>query len=368
MKTDKQKILMAGGGSGGHVFPLLNVYEIMKKNYEVLFVGENKGKEEKWVSERGIAYRGILAGKMRRYWSWDNLVDIFKLPIGIVQSLYIINNFRPQVVFVKGGYVSLPVAIAAWMLRIPILVHESDMVMGLSNRVIGKIATKIAVSFPIGGYDSRLAKKMIYTGLPVRDWKVKSENIDVFKNNFGISNDLPVIFVTGASQGAIHINDYIFRYVDSMLEYANVIHQTGELDYERIALLAKNKKGKGVYIVKPFLTDDFNRVMYLADMVVARSGATTLAEISSLAKPSILIPLPTSASNHQYFNAKTFEDIGAAVMVEERDFDRINLAILIKSILEDEERFEEMSAAAVTAMQTEGASQIINDIIVDMIK
>ena len=130
---------MAGGGSGGHVFPLLNVYEVIKDDYEVLFIGERNGKEQKWVEERNVKYQGIYAGKLRRYFSFQNFVDFFKFPIGFVQSLIILNRFKPKMVFVKGGHVSLPVALAAWILRKPILAHESDMVMGLANKIISRI-------------------------------------------------------------------------------------------------------------------------------------------------------------------------------------------------------------------------------------
>jgi UDP-N-acetylglucosamine--N-acetylmuramyl-(pentapeptide) pyrophosphoryl-undecaprenol N-acetylglucosamine transferase len=241
------------------------------------------------------------------------------------------------------------------------------MVMGLANKIISRMAKTIAVSFPIGAYDNKYASKMIFTGLPVKGWKAKSGDVQKMKKILQIDLQLPTIFVTGGSYGANSVNSYILEHASKILNYANILHVTGDNDYDRVTKLGKNIKGKGVYNIYKFLTDDFNKDLYVSDMVISRASATTLAEISSMAKPSILIPLPTSASNHQYFNAKSFEDMGASVMIEERDFPRINLAILIKSILEDEERYEEMSASAVTAMQTEGAAQIIKDIIAGMI-
>ncbi len=364
----KKKVLLAGGGSGGHVFPLLNVWEYMKNDFEVQYVGEKNGKEQVWVEERGINYQGISAGKLRRYFSIQNFIDIFKVPVGIYQSWQILRDFKPDLVFAKGGNVSFPVVIAAWWLKIPVLTHESDLVMGLANRMTASIADKIAVSFPVGAYGSRYSEKMIYTGLPVRVWTKKSGNEDEIVKSFGLNKDLPTVFVTGGSQGAMAVNSYILDHLDKILDYANVIHVSGETDFVRVREKTKDIIGTGVYKLYSFLTDNFNKAMYISEIVVSRASATTLAEISSMAKPSILIPLPISASNHQYFNAKRYEDIGASVMVEEREFKQINLAVLLQSILEDEEKYHEMSSSASVAMQTEGVSQIIIDLINNMIE
>lgn len=364
----KIKVILAGGGSGGHVFPLLNIWEYMKQDYDVLYIGEKNGKEEKWVTERGIKFQGVYAGKLRRYFDLRNIIDFFKVPIGIIQAINIIKNFKPQVVLVKGGYVSLPVAAAAWFMKIPVIEHESDLVMGLSNRIIAGIADKIAVSFPVGGYGEKYSNKMIYTGLPVREWKFKSGDVKKIKADLNIDNNLPTVFVTGGSHGAMKINSYVMEHAKEILKFANIVQVAGDLDYERVKKEQEKISGNGKYLVYGFLSDDFNRAMFVSEIVISRASATTLAEISSLAKPSILVPLPTSASNHQYFNARSFEDMGASVMIEERDFSKINLAVLISSILDDEERYYEMSSSASAAMQTEGAGLIILDLINDLVK
>ncbi len=364
----KKKVLLVGGGSGGHVFPLLNVWEFMKDDYEVLYIGEENGKEKSWVEERGIRYKGIQAGKLRRYFSLQNFVDFFKVPIGIYQSWKIIKDFKPDLVFAKGGNVSFPAVVAAWWLKIPILTHESDLVMGLANKMTASMATKIAVSFPVGGYGEKYADKMIYTGLPVRAWNKKSGDEEEIMKHFGVNKELPVIFVTGGSQGAMNLNSYVMKHLEKILEYANVIFVTGENDYERVNGEVGHVKGEGVCKIYSFLTDNFNKGMFVSDLIVSRASATTLAEISSMAKPSVLVPLPTSASNHQYFNAKSYEDMGACVLIEERDFDKFNLAVLIRSLFEDEESYHEMSSSASAAMQTDGVGKIILDLINELIE
>ncbi|MFA4931229.1 MAG: UDP-N-acetylglucosamine--N-acetylmuramyl-(pentapeptide) pyrophosphoryl-undecaprenol N-acetylglucosamine transferase [Patescibacteria group bacterium] len=369
MKNDRKKrIVLAGGGSGGHVMPLLNVWELLKNDYDFIFMGKSRGDEEMLVKQRNIPYHGVWTGKWRRYWSWRNVIDLFTFPMGIWQSIWILYHYKPDLVFAKGGYVSLPVAVAARILGIKLVLHESDSVFGLANRLAAGFASKIAVSFPVGRYDIGYHDKMIWTGMPVRNWRVGDDNVEDIRQHFAIDNDLPVVLVTGGSQGAMNLNTYVMKHIVAILEFANVIHIAGKNDFKRVEAKKINIiRGNGKYIIYDFMYEDYDKAMILADMVVSRAGST-LAEISNLAKPSILVPLPHSASNHQYYNAKSFEDVGASVMVEERDFERINLAILVESILGDEERYEEMSAAAVTAIKTEGATQMMADLIVEEVE
>ncbi len=362
-KINKKRIVLTGGGSGGHAFPLIFIWEQIKDDYDFLFIGEQNGKEEEIVKRTKIEYKGIWAGKWRRYFSWKNFIDVLRVPIGIWQSYWIMKRWKPDLVLAKGGYVSVPVVVAAALLKIKIISHESDAIMGLANRISARYADKIAVAFPVGRYGVKYANKMIWVGMPVRRWKYRQEDEPMLRKNFSIKNDLPVLLVTGGSQGAVNVNKYVMKYLDEILKYCNVIHLTGKYDYKRVkSWREKMKNNQDRYLVYDFLFEDYEKAMVLCDLLISRAGST-LAEISNLAKPSILIPLPTSASNHQYYNAKSFEDVGASVMVEERDFDKINLAVLVKSLLFDEEGMEEMKAAAVTAMQTQGSARIVADLI-----
>lgn len=363
-KTKKKKIVLTGGGSSGHVMPLLYVWELIKDDFDFLYIAETKGKELSILEKYDLDYKTVKAGKWRRYLSWENFVDLFKIPIGIWQSYWILKKYQPDLVVAKGGHVSVPTTIAAGWLKIPIIAHESDTIMGWANRISGRFATKIAVAFPVGRYGSKHAKKMVWVGMPVKKWGYNHDDDLKIRKYFGIENDWPIILVTGGSQGAVHVNDYLAKYLERILSFANVIHLTGSYDFERVK---KNKekidKNQGKYLVFDYLYEDYGKAMSIADLIISRAGSTTLSDISNLSKASILIPLPTSASNHQFYNAKSFEDMGASVMVEERDFGKIDLSVLTKSLLEDEERMEEMKAAAATAMKTEGSAQIMADLI-----
>ena len=368
MNEKRKKVVLAGGGSGGHVIPLLSIWEFLKDDYDVLFICSSHGKEKAVLEAKQVNYKGVWAGKLRRYFDWQNVIDFLKTPIGVIQSFFILRKFKPDVVLAKGGYVSVPVGVAAWLLGVPIVTHESDAVMGLANRILARFAKKIAVAFPVGRYQSRYEKKMIWTGMPVRKWKFSEANKDDIKSKWGLDNDLPVVFVTGGSQGAKKLNSYIMDSLEDMLQFTNVIHQTGELDFPRLERKKMSlTETKGKYLIYDFMIEDYDKAVIMCDLFIARSGST-LADISNLAKPSILVPLPSSASNHQFHNAKSFEDMGAGIMIEERDFAKINLSLLVRSLFEDEERLEEMSSSASTAMKTEGSSQILVDIIKDIIE
>lgn len=363
MKKGKKKIVLTGGGSGGHALPLIFIWEQIKNDYQFLYIGEKNGKEEEIVRRVGIEYKGIVAGKWRRYFSWSNFIDLWRIPIGIWQSYSILKRWQPDLVLAKGGYVSVPVVIAAHWLKIKIISHESDAIMGLANRIIARYAQKIAVAFPVGRYGSKFSEKMVWVGMPVRQWSYRQEDREKLRHHFSLKNDLPVLFVTGGSQGAVNVNKYVLRHLDELLQFCNVIHVTGKTDFDRVKKIRTDmSKNKDRYFIFDFMFEEYEKAMVMADLIISRGGST-LAEISNLAKPSILIPLPTSASNHQYYNAKSFEDVGASVMVEESDFEKINLTVLVKSLLEDEERLEEMRAAAATAMKTDGSTRIVADLI-----
>jgi len=363
MTTNKKKIVLTGGGTGGHAFPLIFIWEQIKNDYDFLYIGERNGKEEEIVKRAKIRYQGIWAGKWRRYFSLRNFIDLWRIPVGIWQSFWILRKWKPDLILAKGGYVSVPVVIAARLLKIKVISHESDAIMGLANRIIANYADKIAVAFPVGRYGNKFAKKMIWVGMPVRCWSYKQEDEPKLRKYFSIENDLPVLLVTGGSQGAVNVNKYVMKYLVEILKFCNVIHLTGKNDFERVKKWQeKLTDHKDRYLVYDFMFEDYEKAMVLCDLVISRAGST-LAEISNLAKPSILIPLPSSASNHQYYNAKSFEDVGASVMVEERDFDKINLAVLVSSLIDDEEGMEEMRAASATAMQTQGSARIVADLI-----
>ncbi len=248
--------------------------------------------EAKIVGETDIVFHGIHAGKMRRYFSFRNFIDWFKVPIGFVQSLIILIRYRPKVIFSKGGYVAVPVCFAAWVLRIPVIIHDSDVVPGLASKITGKIARKICVSWEksLQYFPKGIA---VVTGVPVRS--EISEGTKAAAMSFlggSISNNLPVLLVVGGSLGAQFLNEFVFSNISELSKNYNIVHITGDMKESKANL----KTTVGWYKVISYGGSQYPNILALADVVLTRSGATALAEFAVLQKPLILVPLPKSSS------------------------------------------------------------------------
>jgi len=351
--SEKIKIVVTGGGTGGHVVPLMAVVDELKtKGAEIIYIGSGNNIEKEAASKEEIQYRWVMSGKLRRYFSWQNFVDPFKIMIGFFQAFAILLFNRPQIVFAKGGYVTFPVALAAWVLRIPIITHESDVVMGLANRWEIKLAKKVCVGFPAENYKDVPLNKIIYTGNPVNQ---KFNNLTIKQISNGLK--IPVIMVTGGSQGARFINQIIASISKYLTVKYHIIHVAGKNDYE---WLRKNHWPN--YELYSF-TDKMPQLLKKADLVISRAGANTLAEISALGKPSILIPLPTSANNHQMVNAKVYEKSNAAVVVTEKGLTPDNLKSIIELLMKDDKMRHEIGENAKKLFQPDAAEGIANEII-----
>ncbi len=365
------KILLTGGGTGGHLIPLLGVVSELRKinaekklgEPEFLLITPASGFNEN-ISEAGIQIKTIKAGKLRRYFSWENLRDIFKIPIGIVQSLYHISKFKPDVVFSKGGFASVPPVIAAWILRVPIITHESDIVPGLANRIIASFASKILISFSAAEkyFDKN---KVILTGNPIRSDIVQGNRENALKF-FKLSPDLPTVLIFGGSQGAQKINEMTLEILPSLIEKCQVIHQCGDKNYEEI----KNKVSKlnlkcpERYRVYPFIKDEMKDAYALAEIVIGRAGANSLAEIVALKKPNILIPLSTSANNHQPKNAEFFTEKKASLVIDETVNNSQDLAKAIFKLLSDKNLQDQMEQKLSEIASPQNASRKIAEEIV----
>ena len=321
------KILLTGGGTGGHIIPLLIVVsEIRKmeaeknlKKSEYMFIGP-KSDFNNSISDVGIKIKIIQAGKLRRYFSFENFTDIFKIIIGTIQSLYFIHKFKPTVVFSKGGFASVPPVVAAWLLKIPIVTHESDTVPGLANRIIAKFSKKILVSFYFSKkYFSE--KKVILTGNPIREEILQGDKTGARKF-FDLNENIPTILVFGGSQGAKKINSVIVKSLPKILEKFQIIHLCGKRNYEELKIKTEKMKLKNNsrYRIYPFLSNELKDAFALYDVIISRAGASSLFEIIALEKPSIIIPLPSSANNHQAENAKFFQDRNMIINIKEKDF------------------------------------------------
>lgn len=313
------RILLAGGGTGGHIMPILAVVKQikhLKKDVDFLFVGTEKGPEAKLVKEAGIKFKSVLAGKMRRYLSFKNIIDFFKAPIGIRQARIIVDEFKPDVLFSKGGYVSVPTVLACYKLGVPIILHESDVRPGRANLFMAKYADKIALGFEQAKtYFGEFADKCVVTGNPVRaeilDGSTKRGYV-----KFGLEYDKPVLLVMGGSQGAKRVNELVGEVLPCLLAKWQVVHLTGDLRTEEQKNL-RTDKFKDYHFFKFLDAQEMGDVLACADLVVSRAGANSLAEIAGLGRPSILIPYPYAVGDHQKLNAEVFEKVGASVVLNE---------------------------------------------------
>lgn len=349
------KILFTGGGTGGHIFPIISVAremrKISKKKLEFFYLGPKDEFGEIFLPYEDIKAKWILAGKWRRYVNiksiFQNLIDLFKIPIGIIQAFFHIFFLMPDLIFSKGGYGSIPAVISGWILRVPIFLHESDVFPGLANRILAKFATEIFVSFPKTFYFPQ--NKMIVVGNPIRREILESSREEGIKF-FKLTGEKPVILVLGGSQGAQRINDRILEILNDLLENFELIHQTGQQNFKEVEKEAEailKKELKRFYHPFPFLKEEqLKRAYAVADLIVARAGAGTIFEIAALGKPSILIPLPESAQDHQLKNAYSFAEKGAAIVLEEENFTSRFFLEKLKYLFSHPEKLEEMGKTA----------------------
>ncbi|MCA9373789.1 undecaprenyldiphospho-muramoylpentapeptide beta-N-acetylglucosaminyltransferase [Candidatus Peregrinibacteria bacterium] len=309
-------LALTGGGTGGHIVPNIALIQEFKDKYgdeiELLYIGERHGMEEQMVQDAGVKFVGVMTGKVRRYFSWQNFLDIFKIPVGVFQAIGALRKFKPQVVFAKGGFVSFPACVAAWILRIPVVLHESDVVPGLANKMCGRFATKICVSFeestryfPKKAVEitGNLVRKDILDGDEKRGQEIT-----------GFHGKKPVILVMGGSQGASFLNNLVWDHLDEFTKQYQIIHICGKGKKREIM--------KDGYRSFEFVGEDLKDFYALADVVVTRSGAITLSEIGAVGLPAILIPLSRRASRgDQIVNAKAFAKKHAAHVMEEEEFE-----------------------------------------------
>jgi len=343
------KILLTSGGTGGHVFAtvavartLKNISETQGTAIDMLFVGPDKFTETK--SKR------ILAGKLRRYFSLDNIVDLFKMFIGFWQAFWSVFWFMPDVIFGKGGYGSFPVILVGLMFHIPIIIHESDSVPGLTNKIFAPFVKKISFSFSITEKFFS-PKKRIFSGHPIRK-EVLSARKEEAKLKFNLAGDRPVLFFVGGSQGAQKINDVVLEILPKLLEKYEVIHQSGENNFKEVksesdALILAQKLDNKYYHLFISLSDsEIGSAYAVADLIIARAGAGTIFEIAAMGKPSILVPLPSAAANHQVKNAYEFAKEEKAVVFEESNFTPNFILQEINNIFEDRKALSKMGENA----------------------
>ncbi len=337
-----KRIVLTGGGSGGHVFPLIAVAEELQRQYDdvdFLYIGTKSQMgdvAEKAMHEIGVPTKNIFTGKMRRYFSMQYFLDCFRIPAGIIQALYHLLVYMPDAVFSKGGYASVPVVIAAWIYRIPIMTHDSDAVPGWANRIGGKLSRYVAISYP-SSEKYFLARKTVLTGNPLRTTILQGDYTRGYQR-WGFSDNRPTLLIVGGSQGAKVINDALLKILPQLSKMVQILHITGKNNYQQAKQLAARagfKSGRHRYYAVPFLDREEMADAYaVADIVVSRAGANSISEIAATKNVAIFIPL---VNKDQRMNAFEIAKIGGGLVMEERNLGGNLLLEKIEQLLTEKE-------------------------------
>lgn len=353
--------------TGGHLSPALAVIKKLPKDTEVLMIGRKYGIEGdkaeslEYLTARSLSipFESITTGRLQRKFTKHTILSLFKFPNGVIQSVGILKKYKPDVVLCFGGYVSLPVALAAKFLNIPVVIHEQTLEAGASNKIIAKFAKKICISWQSS--EKFFPKnKVVLTGNPLREYQVSSIKYKVSEE------DLPLIYITGGSSGSHPINVLIEGCITKLLQNYRVIHQTGDakefMDFERLDELKKSLESKCQkrYILTKFVDPyDTGAIYKEADLIISRSGINTVSELIFFGKPSILIPLPHSQNQEQLKNAMFFKSLGFGEVVSQDELSPDILFEKINFMLKDPDKYRKHAETAKTVIIKDAAEKII---------
>lgn len=354
------KIVFTGGGTGGHFYPLIAIAEAMRDLVAEqkilppqLYYLADKPYDEEALFANDIVFLKAPAGKVRRYFSLTNVTDVFVTAWGVVMSFFILLKLYPDVIISKGGYASVPTVLAASVLRIPIIVHESDAKPGRANLLAAKHATRIAVAFEsaIQGFPANVRGKIAKVGIPVRKELMRLPAREEAVAALTLDPTIPTVFIIGGSSGSLRINETVLDALPALVSFANVIHQTGKDHFAAVSQTGKviiEKSGHADrYHPYPYLNvESMRRAAAAADVVITRAGTGSITEISLWNVPSILIPIPESISHDQRTNAYAYAHTGGAVVLEEANLTPHLLASEAKRISTDQVVSEHMRTAA----------------------
>ncbi len=341
------KIVISGGGTGGHIYPALAlIREIQKKttDAEFLYIGTKNGLESTLVPRENIPFKSIHITGFKRKLSFDNVKTVYRFFKGVRDSKKILREFKADVVIGTGGYVCGPVVYAASKLKIPTIVHEQNSVPGLTNKFLSRYVNKIAVCFE-EAEDYFPKNKVVFTGNP-RATEVLGKDGIRGRLSVGLSTTVPTVLIFGGSRGARPINEAVVKSLsDFSKKPYQVLYVTGDVHFEAVEKEAELVGSPANVIIKPFI-HNMPEVLAGIDLVVSRAGATTLAELTSLGIPSILVPSPYVTNNHQEKNARSLSDHGAAELLLEKDLNSKSLVKHIDMILLDKDKLAGMKTKA----------------------
>jgi len=369
------KILLTGGGSGGHFYPLISVAQQIRKISEekkllqpdIFYVAEDPYDAD-LLFKNDITYKKLSSGKRRGYFSILNFFDFFKTGFAVIKSFFLIFLIFPDVIFSNGGYGAFPILFVSRIFRIPVVLHVSDTVPGKVNQWASKFAKKISIAFPeTSEYLEKEAEKIAFTGNPVR------RGLDIILDQgahefLKLDKSVPTIMVIGGSQGAQMINDIVVDALPKIVEKYQIIHQTGKNNFEEVSgranIVLQENKNKDRY--KPFKYLDLLAMRMSAgasDLVISRAGAGSIAEVSVWGIPSIIIPITNSSGDHQRRNAFSYARAGAGVVMEEKNLTPNLLVSEIDRIMKDEAKRKEMSMSAKKFARLDAAEKIARGIL-----
>ena len=326
-----KKIVMTGGGTAGHVTPNIALFPALRaEGYEIHYIGSFDGIEKKLIEDFDVPYYGISTGKFRRYFDPKNFSDPFRVMKGFFEARKILKHIKPDVVFSKGGFVSVPVVRAAASLKIPCIIHESDMTPGLANKLCIPVSRKICCNFP-ETFDMLPPEKAVLTGSPIRE-ELSTGNKEAGLAFCGFNHEKPVIMVMGGSQGAAAVNQAIRDALPKLLEKYQVVHLCGKDKMDNLLLTVPG------YKQFEYSKEEMKDLLAMADLVISRSGANAISEILALRKPNILIPLP-SGRGDQLLNADSYEAQGFSIVINEDDLTTKVLLQKVEELWQNKETY-----------------------------
>jgi UDP-N-acetylglucosamine--N-acetylmuramyl-(pentapeptide) pyrophosphoryl-undecaprenol N-acetylglucosamine transferase len=365
------RLAITGGGTGGHVLPALAVVDELHRRgalTDLIWIGSRDGVERQAAEDAAIRFVAIPTGKLRRYLSLRNLSDAARVPLGALAARRALASFRPDVVLSTGGFVSVPAVVAARGLA-PVLTHEQTAILGLANRINARFADVLAVSHvQTESLARRLHRRVVVTGNPIRVGLTAGDRLRGLQC-LGFEDGIPVVYVTGGARGASPINQRIAALLPSLLDRAQIIHQTGPLtanaDANNLARLRETLPDpvRHRYKIVEFIGGELPDVYAAADLVVGRAGAGTIAELAYVGLPAILVPLPGARGDEQTRNARVLADAGAAVVIAQPEATPERLEREILALLDDSERREHMANAARTVARPDAAARLAEELL-----
>lgn len=322
MTTVLKKIIV----TGGHLSPAIAIVDEIQKRklpWDVIFIGRTKAfegagvqaHERRLSDERHVRFLPLTAGRLQRAFTFHTILSLIKIPVGFIQSFVYVSREKPDCVVSFGGYVAFPVALAAFLLGVPIVTHEQTTAPGLANRIIGRMATRVCITFPQTA-DLFPAKKTVLTGLPLRQELFKAQTTRAYRDD----QRYPLLYITGGSTGAVSMNELLFPIIPDLLDRFTIIHQTGKQSHakaEKVRMMLSGQK-RDRYAIKEFIdVNELGELLRKARLVIARSGANTVTELALFQKRALLIPLPWSAKGEQLKNAQWLATLGLVRIIDQ---------------------------------------------------